>query len=259
MVIVFDVNGTLLDVHALEPRFERMFGGQYSVDQWFTEVLQYSMAISLAGEFSDFGDIAAGVLEMGAAGRGVRLSRGDISQIRAGMESLPAFPDARGALGRMRSQGRRLAALSNSGESALKRQLRNAGLDDCFEQVLSAASVNRYEPAPEVYRFAAEMLHVPAHEILMVAAHPWDLLGAAKAGCRTALIRRYGAAPFPRLYEPDVIAADLDDLIENLPAPKRTISAVGTGSLTLIGLALFPLVSSVLAQRSKADPSRVEG
>ena len=210
MVIVFDVNGTLLDYHALEPQFLRIFNGRYSVDQWFTELVQYSMAISLAGRFAEFGDIATAVLEMAASTYRVRLDDGELRDVRAAMQSLPAFPEVRHSLERLRANGSRIAALSNSGTSALQNQLRNAGIHDYFERAVSVAAVKRYKPAPEVYRFAARTLRVPLREILMVAAHPWDLLGAATAGCRTALVTRYGAAPFRRFYAPDLVVAVLD-------------------------------------------------
>ncbi len=49
MVIVFDVNGTLLDSRALAPRFRKIFGLRYPAREWFTEVVQYAMATSLSG------------------------------------------------------------------------------------------------------------------------------------------------------------------------------------------------------------------
>jgi 2-haloacid dehalogenase len=93
MVIVFDVNGTLLDPYALAPQFQRLFGAKYSVKEWFTEVVQYTMAITLSGGFREFGEIAGAVLDMGAAARGVHISKSDVRDVRNAMQSLPAFSE----------------------------------------------------------------------------------------------------------------------------------------------------------------------
>ena len=216
MVIVFDVNGTLLDTSALEPPFHRIFGANYSVREWFTELIQYSMATTLAGGFREFADLAIAVLQMAAAARDVRLSRSDVRNVRNTLQSLPPFPDVQPALARLRDAGYRLAALSNSATGALQNQLRNAGLDQYFERAISVAEVRKYKPAPDVYRHAAGVLGVATGALLMIAAHPWDLFGAANADCRTALIERPCTAPFPGAVPPDYIASGLDELTDRI-------------------------------------------
>ena len=42
-VIVFDVNETLLDLRALKPQFERVFGDGDVLYQWFGQVLQSAL------------------------------------------------------------------------------------------------------------------------------------------------------------------------------------------------------------------------
>lgn len=53
---------------------------------------------------------------------------------------------------------------------------------------------------------------------MMVAAHVWDTIGAQSAGFRGALITRPGNAALPAidLPQPDVVAADLRELVERL-------------------------------------------
>jgi 2-haloacid dehalogenase len=236
MVIVFDVYGTLLDLRALDPCFQSIFGTSYSARQWQGEVVQYAMALSLTGTFREFGDVAGDVLKTAAAARGPQLRGGDIRDIRTGLKSLPPFPDARRALARLHAAGHRLAALSNSGPSALRKGLRNAGLDRFFEQALSVAEVKRYKPDLEVYRFAARRLGVRPRQMMMVAAHPWDLMGAARAGCRTALIRRPDVAPFAGGPKPDIIADDLDDFAARIGVPERAVEVRRTASPGPLGL-----------------------
>ena len=47
-VLVFDVNETLLDLRALEPHFERVFGHKIVLREWFGQVIQFAEAVTLA-------------------------------------------------------------------------------------------------------------------------------------------------------------------------------------------------------------------
>ena len=49
---------------------------------------------------------------------------------------------------------------------------------------------NVYKPAAEVYLTGARLLGVEPAELMLVAAHPWDLEGARRAGLRTAFVDR---------------------------------------------------------------------
>ncbi|GAB3884810.1 haloacid dehalogenase type II [Kibdelosporangium lantanae] len=59
-----------------------------------------------------------------------------------------------------------------------------------WHAVLSTALVRTYKPAPAVYRLAIDLLDLDPQRALFVAAHPWDLRGAAKEGFRTAYLPR---------------------------------------------------------------------
>jgi 2-haloacid dehalogenase len=89
-----------------------------------------------------------------------------------------------------------------------------------FDCVLSAELAHAYKPAPEVYLTAARLLGVEAAELMMVAAHPWDLEGAREAGLRTAFVERpleYGPGSAPRTdTDADESVADLHELAARL-------------------------------------------
>lgn len=220
--LVFDVNGTLLDTAALTPTIRAIFGASLSVDQWFSEVLLYSMATSLAGDYRDFGDIAISVLRMAASARGFEVHKRDEEKVRQLMRQLPPYPEVKRSLRRLKAANCRLAALSNSGTASLDKQLQNAGLSDFFEQTISVEVVGCFKPAPSPYQAAARALGIEAGEIIMVAAHPWDLLGAARAGCRTAFVRRPGKALFPDSRQPDYVARDLTDLTDQVLGKRES-------------------------------------
>jgi hypothetical protein len=56
-LIVFDVNETLLDLHTMEPTFERIFGEKSAMRLWFANLIMYSGALTVAVCYVPFTDI----------------------------------------------------------------------------------------------------------------------------------------------------------------------------------------------------------
>jgi 2-haloacid dehalogenase len=100
---------------------------------------------------------------------------------------LPAWPDAIPGLTRLRSRFV-VTTLSNGGFALLTNLVKHAGLP--FDCILSAQLARAYKPMPRPYRTAAELLDVAPAQILVVAAHRWDLDGARSAGLATASLER---------------------------------------------------------------------
>jgi 2-haloacid dehalogenase len=209
-VCVFDVNETLLDLAALDPEFERVFGDPSVRVAWFGQLLQSAMVSTITGRYTDFGVVGRAALEMTATRAGVELTDDDREAVVGGMTRLPAHPEVAGALGRLRQGGLRLAALTNSTERVARAQLEHAGLLGLFEAVLSADAVRRLKPAPEPYRMAAERLGVEPHA--------GDVAGALGAGCRAAFVARPGKVLDPLALRPELVVADLDELADRLLA-----------------------------------------
>ena len=71
MIVVFDVNETLLDLAALDPLFEEAFGDAALRQQWFGQMLQLSFTGGLTGRYVDFTAAQRAALQMLARVRGV--------------------------------------------------------------------------------------------------------------------------------------------------------------------------------------------
>jgi len=220
-VQVFDVNETLLDLAAMDPYFERVFGDAGVRRAWFNQMIQSALVATVTGAYSQFGAIGMAALTMTAQQAGVELHDEDRDTILGQMRQLPAHPEVAGALRRLRDAGLRLAALTNSTEQVARAQLEHAGLIDAFELVLSADAVRRLKPAPEPYRMAAERLGVAVREVRLIAAHAWDVAGAARAGCATAFVARPGKVLDPLVEPPDVVGADLAEVADGILAVDR--------------------------------------
>ena len=76
-LIVFDVNETLLDLEALAPTFERIFGEKGAMRLWFDDLILYSAALTVAGCYVPFTDIGSAVMKMLADTRGIKINDKD--------------------------------------------------------------------------------------------------------------------------------------------------------------------------------------
>jgi 2-haloacid dehalogenase len=217
-VIAFDVNETLLDLAPLDALFERAFGAAALRQQWFGQMLQLAFVGGLVGRYVDFTTAQRAALAMLAATQEVELPDAEAERIVDGMRSLPAQPDVADALARLREGGFTLAALTNSPLDVVHDQLRHAGLADHFEAIRSADEVQALKPRPEPYLLVARTFGVAPGDVRLVAAHAWDVTGALAAGCAAAFVARPGKVPSPIGPQPDVVAADLGAVAQQILA-----------------------------------------
>lgn len=224
-ILVFDVNETLLDVHALAPQFERLFGDSKVLQEWFSLLLLHSEAATLAGPYFDFGTIAGAALQMISATRGIAVADSEKQELVEGMMNLPPHPEAKEALLRLQNAGFQMVTLTNSSPKAVEQQLKNSGLQIFFDRNFSVDSVQRYKPAPEPYRMVASELGVETARLLLVAAHAWDVLGAMRVGCSAAFIARPGKTLFPLVDPPSIMAPNLLGFVDQLLANQSSSNA----------------------------------
>jgi 2-haloacid dehalogenase len=218
-VCVFDVNETLLDLAALDPLFERVFGDASVRRLWFNQMLQSAFVGTMTDAYATFGEAAGAALKMTEERSGVEISDEDRREILGGLRELPPHPEVPDSLDRLRNAGFRLATLTNSTQEVAEAQVENAGLAGRFEQILSADTAKRLKPAPAPYRMAARALEIPERGMRLVAAHAWDVAGALRAGCAAAFVARQ---PFDPLVErPDVVGADLAEVADGIIAAEE--------------------------------------
>ena len=91
-VIVFDVNETLIDIEALSPLFERVFGDGRVLREWFGQLVLYSMTTTLSGLYEDFFSLGRGVFEMVGAVHGVAVEAADVEALGKACSPCPPIP-----------------------------------------------------------------------------------------------------------------------------------------------------------------------
>jgi 2-haloacid dehalogenase len=96
-----------------------------------------------------------------------------------------------------------------------------------FDCILSAENAHWYKPRKEVYLTALDLLDSKPQEVMLVAAHNYDLAAACGLGMRTAFIARPNEFGFRQTTDLkpeqawDLIADDMIDLAVKMGAAGR--------------------------------------
>ena len=124
---------------------------------------------------------------------------------------LRPFPEVPAALERLRTRYR-LVVLSNGDPDMLEAAKAHHGI--AFERTISVAEANSFKPHVATYTRAAEIVGVRMDEVLFIANHAFDCIGAKSAGMRTAFIDRrsrpFGETP----HQPDLLVPTMKDLAD---------------------------------------------
>lgn len=216
-VIVLDVNETLSDMSPMGRRFAAVGAPPELARLWFASLLRDGFALTAAGGQERFAVLAEDVLRSLLAE--VTLDRdvdAAVEHVLAGMSALEVHPDVPDGLRRLRQGGARLFTLSNGATSVADMLLTRAGVREELEQLLSVEDATAWKPAEASYRWAAERCGVTLADAMLVAVHPWDVDGAARAGMRTAWLDRRGTAYPSYLTTPELTAVSLTHLADLL-------------------------------------------
>ena len=81
---------------------------------------------------------------------------------------------------------------------------------------MSVDGIKKYKPALETYQWAAQTLEVAPGEVIMVAAHGWDITGALKANMQAGFIQRKGQSLYPLAPHPQFTGNDFIEVAEGI-------------------------------------------
>jgi 2-haloacid dehalogenase len=142
---------------------------------------------------------------------GIAHTRAEVEALVEAIVRLQPFPDVPQALDRLRSRYK-LVVLSNGDPDML--EAAKAWHKVPFDEVISVAEAQSFKPHVATYTKAAERLGVRMDQVLFVANHAFDCIGAKAAGMRTAFIDRrsrpFGATP----HQPDIRVPDMASLAD---------------------------------------------
>ena len=142
---------------------------------------------------------------------GISYTMDEVRYLVAQIERLEPFPDVPEALARLKTRYK-IVVLSNGDPDML--ETAKAFHRIPFDAVISVAVANSFKPHVATYTKAAELLNVRLEEVLFVANHAFDCIGAKSAGMHSAFIDRrkrpFGGTP----HQPDIVAEDMKSLAE---------------------------------------------
>lgn len=216
-VVVFDVNETLSDMAPMASRFADVGAPEHLAALWFSMLLRDGFALTAAGSTESFSRLGKGALWTVLAG--VALDR-DVEQavehVMGGFASLALHADVPDGVRALRRAGLRLVTLTNGATSAAERLFGDAGIRGEFEQLLSVEDAGTWKPGRAAYAYAADACGTQLGDMLLVAVHPWDIDGAARAGMSTAWVNR-GGKPYPDYFSaPTYTVSSLPELAARL-------------------------------------------
>ncbi len=215
-VLVFDVNETLLDLAPLRNDFEKIFGSPAPMGEWFARLLHGSLVSNELDDYRPFGVIGVEALLLVADKHGAEIDESTATELVTTMADLPAHPDVIPALETLVDAGFRTAALTNGSTRAANAQIENAGLHVFIQRVISTDEVGKFKPHPTPYEHAADVMEVEISQIMLVAAHDWDVAGALKAGAQAAFVERPGAVWSLPAAMPEIVVSDIGGIADVL-------------------------------------------
>ena len=216
-LLIFDVNETLSDMSPMAKRFEDVGAPAHLATTWFAGLLRDGFALTVVDASDSFAHIAAESLRVDL--HDLPLNRGTaaaIFYIMDGFAGLPVHADVPDGIRALSNLGIRLATLSNGSASVAEALFDRADIRQHFERLLTVEDAGRWKPAQGAYAYALQQCSVDPEDAMLVAVHPWDIDGASRAGLATAWLDRTGGH-YPEYFEaPDLQAASLADLADQL-------------------------------------------
>ena len=144
----------------------------------------------------------------------VSYTSGAVQEFMRVYQSLQPYDDAIEGLQSL-AERYKLVALSN-GEQWYLEELLGNNVPITFDAIISVDQVGAFKPSPGIYRKAIQRLGCEPGEIMMVAAHTFDILGAQTCGFKGAYVNRYKLPTEDSEYQPDIIVDDFIELAAKL-------------------------------------------
>ena len=185
---------------------------------WRTRQFEYQWLRALSNHYADFWQATEDALVFSCEMLKLDLTQDKRKQLMDAYLELKAWPDVAPALQTLKSNGIRLAFLSNATPKILDAGIKNSGLDVVFEHVLSTDKIKTYKPDPRAYQMAIDAFNLKREEILFVPFAGWDAAGAKSFGYTTFWVNRLNLPVEQLGVVPDAIGKNLTDLAKFMKA-----------------------------------------
>jgi 2-haloacid dehalogenase len=214
--VVFDLYGTLYDVHSVAGLCDRYFPGRGREISllWRQKQLEYTWLRSLMGQYIPFEQATSDALLFVDENMKLGLRADQREALCDEYLRIKLYPEVRSTLQTLRARGLQLAILSNGSVSSIHSVVENSGLMPLFDHLISVEGVKVFKPHAHAYELGEKTLKLHRSELLFVSSNAWDASGAHHFGYSVCWVNRVGNT-FDHLGQvPDYIVQSLDALPE---------------------------------------------
>lgn len=219
-VVMFDQYGTVVDMQAglteIAAPFLKRKGWQGNpgsfVTWWRRTHFENSMIDALLHKaHTPYREIGHAAVAYTMDRAGIDYTPEEVKYLVGCIERLRCFPDVPDALMRLKTRYR-TAVLSNGDPDMLEAARKHHGIP--FDEVISVAAANSFKPHVATYTKAAGIMKVGMDQVLFVANHAFDCIGAKAAGMHSAFIDRRKRPFGDNPYQPDIRVDDMKSLAD---------------------------------------------
>lgn len=221
-VVMFDQYGTVVDMQRGLTEFATPFlkekgwtGNPSSFVTWWRRThFENSMIDALLHkEHTPYREIGFRAVSYTMERAGIKFTDDEARYLVSCIEKLTCFPDVPEAMAHLQTKYK-IVVLSNGDRDMLETAKQYHKIP--FDKVISVAEANSFKPHVATYTKAAEIMGVRLDEVLFVANHAFDCIGAKSAGMHSAFIDRrkrpFGGTP----HQPDIWVPDMKTLAEQM-------------------------------------------
>ncbi len=206
--VAFDIIGTCFSLEKPHQKLVELGAPAHTLQLWFAQTLRDAFALSYAGGYQPLKEVLEAELPRTLKMLGVKVEPEQLSHVVASFAELEPQPEALEAFRILSEADWKLIALTNGSENSTRNLLECAGALQHFASILSCDAIQKTKPHPDVYAMAKQNAE---GDLWMVAAHAWDIAGAARAGLRTAFIIQQEKDYLSIYPQPEVMT---DNLVE---------------------------------------------
>lgn len=175
-LVIFDCDGVLVDSEVIACRTDAACLAAFGIAISAEEIMGRYVGISLAGMLADLSQRFGRPLPPDLADT---LRRRTLAAFDAELTAIPGVMEA------LTSVQVPVCVASSSEPARIRHSLALVGLLERFEpHIFSAVQVERGKPAPDLFRFAAERMGVPAGECVVIEDSIAGVQAARAAGMR---------------------------------------------------------------------------
>ena len=201
---IFDLDGTIIDTEPLYNFCWTKACGCFGYN------LTYEKALKLRSLDSNLAKLyLQNLFGKSFDYKTIRQKRKEIMQNLIDSDGINQKQNILQVLSLLRKLGKQIAICSAASLETINNSLTLAEVNFKFDKIISAKSVVRGKPYPEVYLYACESLGIFPEEALVVEDSPNGVISAKKANCNVVMI--------PDLTQPDEnLEKNIDLLFKNL-------------------------------------------